>query len=101
MELLLYPTFVTAAVLGALVASREPRNAVGWLMGAASLAAMLFLLPLDYGYAARVIEPGLLPLILVYDRGLRGRWFDIEPGQVTHRTVVPIARRRVLQAGDE
>jgi hypothetical protein len=52
-ELLLIPTFVVTGLLGALVASRAPTNPVGWLMGAASLAANLFFVPVDYGYTAK------------------------------------------------
>jgi len=61
-ELLVLPTFILAGLLGALVASREPRNSVGWLMCAASLAAVLLYIPTDYGYAAGVIEHGAWPL---------------------------------------
>ena len=59
---LTYLTFIAAGLLGAVVAYREPRNGVGWLMCAASLAATLLYLPLDYGYAALVIEHGSWPL---------------------------------------
>jgi len=55
---LTYLTFIMAGLLGPLVASREPRNGVGWLMCAASVAAILLYLPLDYGYTALVVERG-------------------------------------------
>jgi hypothetical protein len=61
-ELLLYGTFIATGLLGALVASREPANAVGWIMCAAALAASLLTLPLDYGYAAQVTHHGAWPL---------------------------------------
>ena len=52
-ELLLYPTFIAFGLLGALVASRQPSNRIGWLMCFASLGAVLLFLPLDYGYTAQ------------------------------------------------
>ena len=59
---LFYLTFIAAGLLGALVASREPRNSIGWIMCAASLAAIWLYLPFDYGYAARVVEHDAWPL---------------------------------------
>ena len=59
---LTYLTFIAAGLLGALIASREPRNGVGWLMCAASMAAILLYLPLDYGSTALVVEHGSWPL---------------------------------------
>jgi len=56
---LTYLTFIAAGLLGALVVYREPLNGVGWLMCFASLAAVFLYLPLDYGYAAVVVEPSL------------------------------------------
>jgi hypothetical protein len=61
-ELLLYPTFIAFGVLGALVASRQPANSIGWLMCCASLLAVLLFVPLDYGYAAQVTHHGAWPL---------------------------------------
>lgn len=61
-ELLIFLTFITAGLLGALVAAREPDNPIGWLMSGVSVTATLFFLPLDYGYWAQVIERGTWPL---------------------------------------
>ena len=61
-ELLLYPTFIAFGLLGALVASRQPANGIGWLMCVASFSAVLLFLPLDYGYTAQVTEHGAWPL---------------------------------------
>ncbi|HET7419167.1 MAG TPA: hypothetical protein VFL27_02170, partial [Candidatus Dormibacteraeota bacterium] len=60
-HILFYATFVAAGILGALVAAREPHNSVGWLMSAASLAAVLFYGPVDYGYMALVLHSGSWP----------------------------------------
>jgi len=64
-QALVYLIFITVGLLGALVASREPRNGVGWLMCAGSLAAILQFLPMDYGYTALVVERGSWPLGVV------------------------------------
>ena len=61
-ELLLYPTFIAFGVLGALVASRQPANSIGWLMCCGSLLAPLLFVPLDYGYTAQVTHHGAWPL---------------------------------------
>ena len=57
-----YLMFIATGVLGAVLASRKPANSVGWLMCAASLAAILDRLPNDYGYIALVVERGSWPL---------------------------------------
>jgi hypothetical protein len=54
--------FIASGLLGAIVASREPSNSVGWLMCAGSLAGVMLALPLDYGYLALVVEHGSWPL---------------------------------------
>ncbi|HET7465404.1 MAG TPA: GAF domain-containing protein [Candidatus Dormibacteraeota bacterium] len=61
-HVLLYAAFIAAGILGALVASRETHNSVGWLMCVASLAAALYYGPVDYGYVALVLESGSWPL---------------------------------------
>lgn len=53
---------ILMGVLGALVASREPRNSIGWLMCFTSFAACLVNLPTDYAYAALVVHTGSWPL---------------------------------------
>jgi hypothetical protein len=52
---LLYLTFAAAGLLGAMVASREPDNSVGWLMCIAALWAIPIFVPLDYGHSAAVV----------------------------------------------
>lgn len=59
---LVYLVFMITGLLGALVASRQPGNSVGWLMCGGSVAGIFFLLPLDYGYTALVVEHGSWPL---------------------------------------
>lgn len=53
---------VLMGVLGALIAAREPRNSIGWLMCLASLSTALVTLPADYSYDALVLQHGALPL---------------------------------------
>lgn len=53
---------IASALLGALVASRQPRNSVGWVMCAGAIAGALLFLPLDYGYSAQVLHHGRWPL---------------------------------------
>lgn len=60
--LLVYLLGVLMGLLGALVASREPRNSIGWLMCATSLAISLIHLPAGYAYFALVIQHGVWPL---------------------------------------
>lgn len=55
-------SMVGFGLLGALVASRQPRNSVGWLMVAGSVAGSLLFLPLDYGYSALSVHRGAWPL---------------------------------------
>src|SRR5215472_281154 len=49
------------AVLGAMIAARQPRNGIGWLMIAASFATVLASLPTAYAYAALVSHRGGWP----------------------------------------
>ena len=50
--------FWTFAVVGALVASRQPRNAVGWLFLTAAVSAMAGAFAEKYAYRALVVHPG-------------------------------------------
>lgn len=59
--MLLYLVGVLMGLLGALIASREPRNGIGWMMCATSLGTSLLHLPSGYGYAALVIQHGVWP----------------------------------------
>ena len=60
--LLVYLVGVLMGLLGALVASQQPRNSIGWLMCSTSLVISLIHLPIGYGYAALVIQHGGWPL---------------------------------------
>jgi hypothetical protein len=62
LQALVYLVFIALGLLGGLVASRVPSNSIGWLMCAASLAGLLLLLPVDYGYAGVVVEHNTWPL---------------------------------------
>lgn len=53
---------VLMGVLGALVAAREPRNSIGWLMCLTALSVAMLSLPTDYAYLALVVRHGALPL---------------------------------------
>ena len=59
--LLVYLVGILMGLLGGLVAYREPRNSIGWLMCATSLAASLVHVPVGYGYLALVVYHGALP----------------------------------------
>jgi signal transduction histidine kinase len=63
-----FPTFVDAfsvgvvgAAVGALVASRHPRNAVGWIFCGSGLAVALTAFGLHYSGRALLVAPGSLP----------------------------------------
>ena len=60
--LVTYLVGVVLGLIGALVASREPRNSIGWLMCAGSIAVSLTHLPAGYGYFALVVQHGAWPL---------------------------------------
>jgi hypothetical protein len=61
--LLIYVVAILMGVLGALVAMREPRNSIGWLMCAWSLTSGLLIhLPSGYAYFALVVQHGNWPL---------------------------------------
>lgn len=54
--------FASFAVVGALVASRQPRNTVGWLFLAIGVLAATVFAAEQYAYRALVLDPGSLPL---------------------------------------
>ena len=56
------------AVVGALVASRQPRNSVGWLLLAVALCMTVRLVGESYAIYALITAPGSLP------GGLDGAW---------------------------
>ncbi|HEU0026235.1 MAG TPA: hypothetical protein VFQ25_03895 [Ktedonobacterales bacterium] len=53
--------FMAFATVGALLASRRPRNAVGWLLLSAGLFAIAGGLGIDYAVYGLVARPGALP----------------------------------------
>jgi hypothetical protein len=60
--LVTYLVGIVLGLIGALVASREPRNSIGWLMCASSIAVSFTHLPAGYGYFALVVQHGAWPL---------------------------------------
>lgn len=54
-------SLIAGGLLGALIASRQPRNAVGWVMCAGAVAGSLLYLPFEYGYSALVVHHGAWP----------------------------------------
>lgn len=48
-------------LVGAVVASRRPRNVVGWLLCTVGLAIALLVFTTSYGPYARAVHPGFLP----------------------------------------
>lgn len=60
--LLDYLDGVTAGLLGALIAAKQPRNSIGWLMIALAYLAGLFQVVAGYGHAALAVHHGALPL---------------------------------------
>src|SRR5262252_5491153 len=65
-----YSFGILMGLLGALIAAREPRNGIGWLMVITSIATSLTTLPTDYAYAALVLEHGTWPF------GVPVLWFS-------------------------
>jgi hypothetical protein len=53
--------FAAFATVGALVASRLPCNAVGWLFLGSPVAALVAAFSAEYAYRAYVVDPGSLP----------------------------------------
>jgi hypothetical protein len=60
--LLVYLVGALLGLLGALIASRQPGNSIGWLMYATSLVASLLHVPVGYGYLALIVHNGAWPL---------------------------------------
>ncbi len=60
--LLVYFIAILLGLLGALVATKEPRNSVGWLMIAYSWLASVVQIPAAYGYASLALHHGAWPL---------------------------------------
>jgi hypothetical protein len=60
--LLDYVDGVMIALLGALIAARQPRNSIGWLMIIFACFASLYQVVAGYGYAALAVHHGAWPL---------------------------------------
>jgi hypothetical protein len=60
--LFIYLDGILFALLGALIAARQPRNSIGWLMIALGWLAGLFQVIAAYGYAALGVYHGAWPL---------------------------------------
>jgi hypothetical protein len=67
--------FSAFAVVGALVASRQPRNTVGWLFLACPLFAITAAFSEEYAYRAYVLDPGSLPLGAVFGWLYTWTWY--------------------------
>jgi hypothetical protein len=74
-DLSLVVAFGAFAVVGALVASRRPRNAVGWLFLAAPLFAIVGAFSEEYAYRALIVNEGELPLGLLFAWFASWMWF--------------------------
>ncbi|MGI8877057.1 MAG: hypothetical protein ACR2G8_00405 [Candidatus Limnocylindria bacterium] len=61
MDLALVPVFFLYTMVGALVALRQPRNPVGWLLSLAGLFATISFLSDQYAVYETVTAPGTLP----------------------------------------
>jgi len=67
--------FLAFAVVGALVAARQPRNAVGWLLVAAPVLGFAAAFSEEYAFQAYVADPGSLPARLLFAWLCTWTWF--------------------------
>jgi hypothetical protein len=70
------PALLAFAVVGALVASRQPRNSVGWLLLAVALCMTVRLVGESYAIYALITAPGSLPGGL-YGAWVQWSWFGV------------------------
>jgi hypothetical protein len=70
------PALLAFAVVGALVAARQPRNSVGWLLLAVALCMTVRLVGESYAHYALITAPGSLPGGL-YGAWLQWSWFGV------------------------
>jgi hypothetical protein len=70
------PALVAFAVVGALVAARQPRNSVGWLLLAVAVCMTVRLIGESYAIYALITAPGSLPGGL-YGAWLQSSWFGV------------------------
>jgi hypothetical protein len=70
------PALLAFAVVGALVASRQPRNSVGWLLLAVAVCMTVRLVGESYAIFALLTAPGSLPGGL-YGAWVQWSWFGV------------------------
>jgi hypothetical protein len=70
------PALLAFAVVGALVAARQPRNSVGWLLLAVAVCMTVRLVGESYAIYALLTAPGSLPAGL-YGAWLQWSWFGV------------------------
>jgi hypothetical protein len=70
------PALLVFAVVGALVASRQPRNSVGWLLLAVAVCMTVRLVGESYAIYALITAPGSLPGGL-YGAWVQWSWFGV------------------------
>jgi hypothetical protein len=70
------PGLLAFALVGALVAARQPRNAVGWLLLAVAVCMTVRLVGESYAIYALITAPGSLPGGL-YGAWLQWSWFGV------------------------
>src|SRR5215211_6591761 len=70
------PALVAFAVVGGLVAARQPRNSVGWLLLAVAVCMTVRLVGESYAIYALITAPGSLPGGL-YGAWLQWSWFGV------------------------
>jgi hypothetical protein len=70
------PALLAFAVVGALVASRQPRNSVGWLLLAVAVCMTVRLVGESYAIYALITAPGSLPGGL-YGAWVQWSWFGV------------------------
>jgi len=70
------PALVAFAVVGGLVAARQPRNSIGWLLLAVAVCMTVRLVGESYAIYALITAPGSLPGGL-YGAWLQWSWFGV------------------------
>ncbi|HEX2181098.1 MAG TPA: hypothetical protein VHH10_02355 [Rubrobacteraceae bacterium] len=86
-DMLFLLTEASAALVGALIASRRPRNPVGWLVSAHALCFTLGEFGRQYAIFGLLTEPGSLPLARVMASPPYWVWY---PGLMAMTTFLPL-----------